>query len=532
MPTLNLPRGEPLTGDSPLVILGPNGSGKTQFASQLANSNNADFINALRNIQLADQLTSQSLAQVRNELNNQLANRRSNYWQIADEIQVLFSKLLAEDAASAIRFRDAYKPGSEAVPDATVLTRVRTLWASVFPGRSIAFADGAPKVTTEYAPSGAAEYAASRMSDGERVALYLAGRVLNASTATIVVDEPEVHFHSRLAVRFWDALEKERPDLRFVYVTHDLSFALSRHGARYVLVKPNQPPQVLGATEGIPDEVTRSVLGAASFSVYAQRIIFCEGTEGGPDYELLSAWAGERRTAIIPVGSCQDVMRSCAVLNSAGFIAGITAEGQIDRDYWPDSFLTSLPSGVQALRVHEIESLYCLPDVVGAIAEHLGKDGPAVISEFEHSIRVRCAADAFVNSQALHRAKSRMEPFFTAIFSGVKANADASVVRSDLATKTDSTKWQFDAGTVFDEELVRLKAATASGAIGEVLALFPGKPLLSLAAEALEIEASSLVTLVNSSLKSDKKEFQVLRLALETALAGTLPARLAAVAAG
>ncbi len=477
MTSISLPGGASLDGPTPVVILGPNGSGKTQFAAQLAVAINAEFINALRNIQLSDQLSSQSLAQSENELRNQIANRRSNYWQLADEIHILFTKLLAEDAASAIRFRDAYKPGLAATPDDTVLTRVRTLWAEVFPGRTVAFADGAPKVTTEYAPSGAAVYAASRMSDGERVALYLAGRVLNATSPVIVVDEPEVHFHSRLAVRFWDALERARADVRFVYVTHDLAFALSRYGARYVLVKPNQPPQVLGLTEGIPDDIARSVLGAASFSVYAERIIFCEGTEGGRDYEILAAWAGERRTAVVPVGSCTDVMRCCSVLNSAGFVSGLNAEGLIDRDYWPDAFLVSLPTGVRHLKVHEIEGLYCLPGVVGSVADHLGKDRTVVLVELEQEVRLRCCAEAFVHGQALQRTKAYTEPFLTTLFAGVKSSADAAAVRAALAEVADSARWPFNAATVFDQELNRLKAAATTGGLEEILALFEPAPI-------------------------------------------------------
>ena len=101
---ITLPSGVTIEGTAPIVVLGPNGSGKTQLASQLASTHGAEFINALRNIQLNDQLSSQSLEQSTNELRNQINNRRNNYWQIADEIQVLFGKLLAEDAASAIRF--------------------------------------------------------------------------------------------------------------------------------------------------------------------------------------------------------------------------------------------------------------------------------------------------------------------------------------------------------------------------------------------------------------------------------------------
>ena len=522
---IELPGRNMLEGNGPVVILGPNGSGKTQLASQIAGTNGAEFINALRNIQLEDQLSSQSLAQASNQLKNEINNRRSNYWQLANEIQILFSKLLAEDAASAIRFRDSAAGGKTALPEDTVLTRVRRLWAEVFPGRTVDFADGAPKVTTEYAASGAATYAASRMSDGERVALYLAGRVLNVSSSIVMIDEPEVHFHSRLAVRFWDALEAARPELRFVYVTHDLAFALSREAARFVLVRPNQPPQVLELSEAMPTDLARSILGAASFSVYAERIVFCEGTESGPDFRILSSWTNDRQTAVIPVGSCEDVLRCCDAFNREKLVAGVTSVGIIDRDFRSDAFLSELPAAVSALPVHECEALYCVPEVLRAVAVHLGKDADEVVKQFEAAARAKCAEPAFVHKVTLERTKSRVEPLLAALLATAKSTDDATTVRSSLSNLASPASWSFNPVTVFDEELARLNKSTEGGSLDEMLRLFPGKPLLPLAASALGIDRESLTGLVQSALKSKEPQFQVMGATIAAILSPHLPPR-------
>ena len=112
------------------------------------------------------------------------------------------------------------------------------------------------------------------MSDGEKAALYLAGRVFSSDPGVLVVDEPETHLHALLAVRLWNALEDARPDIRFVYVTHDLTFALSRHKARFVLASPTEGLRTLDVSAELPDDVAEALLGSASLSFYASRVVF------------------------------------------------------------------------------------------------------------------------------------------------------------------------------------------------------------------------------------------------------------------
>ena len=72
-------------------------------------------------------------------------------------------------------------------------------------------------------------YNAAEMSDGERVIFYLIGECLAApDDAVIVIDEPEMHLHKSIQSDLWDAIEAERPDCLFVYLTHDVDFAASR----------------------------------------------------------------------------------------------------------------------------------------------------------------------------------------------------------------------------------------------------------------------------------------------------------------
>lgn len=359
----------PLSGTAPIVVLGPNGAGKTRHATQMANWNNADLIPALRNIALPTDVVMRALEQGRRELTNHLNQQKSTPWALSSEINELFSKLMAEDSAAAIRFRDLYAKDKAALPEVTKLMRLQEVWTRLFAGRHIDFAGYSPKVRSDYgSPSG--EYLAQRMSDGERVALYLAGRVLDSDKKIIIVDEPEVHFHSRLATRFWTEMEAMRGDCRFVYVTHDLPFALSRKDATFLVVMPKAAPQIVRLASELPKEVSESLLAAASFSIHARRVVFCEGIEGRSwDQRLYSSWFVGPETVVIPVESCENVVKCTAVFAESSLVVGVQAIGVVDRDYWPVEFLQALPSQVRPLPVHEVENLFCISGVFAAVAD-------------------------------------------------------------------------------------------------------------------------------------------------------------------
>ena len=201
-----------------------------------------DFIPVLRNLSIPDQLHNWTLQSATNELQNGTRERRNRYWDFINEIDVLFAKLLSAHASQAMNVYDQIRERGTTPPiKDTVLDKTSDLWSIVFPGRKISFKDYTPLVTSDY--SCGSPYTAKQMSDGERTGLYLAARVLDSEQPIIIVDEPETHFHSRLAVRFWDALESRCADKRFIYVTHDLAFALSRRDAQIVIARANQRHQ-------------------------------------------------------------------------------------------------------------------------------------------------------------------------------------------------------------------------------------------------------------------------------------------------
>jgi len=518
---------EPIDGDGPIVLLGANGSGKTRLAVQLAQSGAAEFIPALRNIAIPDQIPNWTLQTATNELLNRTNQRRNSYWELVQDIDALFGKLWSSHAVEAMRVYEHVLQGTppDELPE-TVLTKTKELWKVVFPGRTITFTDFTAKVTNDYL--GAASYTAKHMSDGERTGLYLAGRVFDSQHPLVVVDEPETHFHSRLAVRFWDALESLSPSKRFVYVTHDLSFALSRRDAKIILVRPNQPPELMDSGTGLPSDDVASILGAASFSVYASRLVFCEGREEKSlDQELLRAWFNDRETALIPVGGCDSVKRCTAAFQTRSVVSGFVASGIIDRDHWPDDMLANV-ANVHVLPVHEIESLYVLKSVYAAVAIHAGHKLETIDGLYANAFAgfKQQMLGPMANKLICERFKARSLMLIERAFSTSVDFKDRDALRNVLVTEIPQTLPVTSPGTIWAEEEARVAAALASNDPDVFLKTLPGKPLVGPAAKTLGLTKERYCDLVKVGLgNSTDPAFQALHTALEVALTPHLPPR-------
>jgi ABC-type cobalamin/Fe3+-siderophores transport system ATPase subunit len=525
---------DPIDGNGPIVLLGANGSGKTRLAVEMANAGNAEFIPALRNIAVPDQIPNWTLQTATNELQNRTNQRRNSYWELVHDVDALFGKLWSSHAVEAMRVYDEVLRGAQPqdLPE-TVLTKTKELWRAVFPGRSIAFTDFTARVTNQYL--GSQPYTAKHMSDGERTGLYLAGRVFDSAHAVIIVDEPETHFHSRLAVRFWDALESLSPSKRFVYVTHDLNFALSRRDATIVLVRPNQPPESIVPGTSLPSDDVASILGAASFSVYASRLIFCEGREEKSlDQELLRAWFNDRETALIPVGGCENVKRCTAAFQTKSVVSGFTASGIVDRDHWPDDMLSGL-ANVHVLPVHEIESLYVLKPVYAALAVQAGHKAETIETLYANALAgfKRQMAGTIANKLICERFKARSLMLVDRAFATAVDFSDRESLRASLIAEIPRTVPAAKPETIWDEEERLVNEALASDDPTTFLRVLPGKPLVGTAAGTLGLTKERYCELLKMGLGSaSDPTFQALHTALECALAPYLPPRRASGKSG
>lgn len=531
--TVKITKDKDIPGKEPIVLLGPNGSGKTRHAVSMARMNNANMISALRYIGIPDAVTRMSVDQAQRDLQSKSERVLSQPWEASGDIDRLFAKFMEEDSVAAKKFRNQYirnqyNNDTSIKPDVTKLMTLSELWNRLFPGRYIDFSDYKPRVKSDYNKT-SGEYPARQMSDGERVALYLAARVLDAEKKIIIVDEPEVHLHSRLASRFWNELETLRSDCRFIYATHDLPFALSRKNARYILIKPNEEPEVIRLKEGIPNELAESLLAAASFSIHAKRIVFCEGEEGKSyDGPFVSAWFNSSDTAVIPVGSCKDVVRCTKVFTETPIIMGVESIGIIDQDYWAQVYLDSLPPSITVLAVHEIENLFCKKELYLSIAEHLGideEDSKKRYQEFIDKAKSKFK-NGLLNKQISERFKKRIEHEMNLSLNKIKPTGDVNDDKANHAEAVSSKNWDKKPEDIYDEEMNKLQDALSDD--DELfLKYFPGKVFFEMAVKSLGVEKKRYVNLICSALTANIKEKPLFSLGkkIQSVLESYLPER-------
>jgi len=489
--------------DKTVIVIGPNGSGKTKYGIRLSQMNNADHIGALRNIALQENLPTWTVRQAETAVKNQLNSQKSSYWEISNEIDALFAKLMADDSASAVRYRNSRALGNQPDIETTRIMELQRLWERIFPRRHISFEGYAPRVSSEYMVG---EYAARYMSDGERVALYLAARVLDSTAEYIIVDEPEVHFHSKLAAAFWDYLEEQRPKMKFVYITHDLEFALSRNNPVFLMVKPNETPVVVEKASDIPKSTAMDLLAGASLSIFARRIVFCEGTATGSyDFAILSAWFDDRLTALIPLSSCKNVVEAVLAYKRTDIIQNVEVLGIIDQDYRSVQAVDAVKNDVFVLPLHEVESMLLIESVVVRLSVELGRnvsDAQLLFKELSDQTKTVYSKD-ILNKTASERFKKEIEFSLNYKLRGLKASVDSATQKETHVQAVSSAGG--DASALYDQIYSEVTEVFEKPYL-DILKILPGKPLLAALSKKLGVEAPVLVGLLCKLVKVSDPE--------------------------
>lgn len=342
------------------------------------------------------------------------------------------------------------------------------------------------------APHGS-EYAASDLSDGERVAFYLIGEVLIApDNAIVIIDEPEIHLHHAIQARLWDEIEGARPDCLLVYITHDLDFATSRKMATKIIARsfdgtawkwdlvPNASP--------LPESVLLEVLGSRRTTV------FVEGDADSIDLTLLSLVFPEY--LIIPRGGCEKVIETTKGLRESSGHHNLKPFGLIDRDYRTNKELSCLTKhGVYAAEVSEIENLLCVDEVLELVAAHLRLDVAATVQRVHEFVLGQLERE--IEQQAINRTQKELT-FRLAGF-GVKARS-----KTELQNLMAAFTSAIDVDEIYAENQKLFRKVVDTADFPQALKLYNRKSLASRISAVFDLRDGGYPELVIRLLKDPR----------------------------
>ena len=300
--------GQPQTiiDKSSMILIGANGSGKTRMSIWIE-KNNPDSIvhriSAQKSLDMPEQTQNRDISVayekwffgINNENKKFLNDARDSFrWgkkpvtHLLNDFSELLEYLMAEEFKINAEFREKYRDGKTTIAEKdkqpTKLDYIRKLWHDVLPNKELKLSAGHIDVVSGVD----IKYHGSEMSDGERAIFYYIGEIISAPPNSIVIiDEPENHLHKSILVRLWNSIEEKRKDCFFIYLTHNLDFAVSRLDSQIIWVKEylgenNWSYQIIDDTDDIK-ALSLEILGNR------QKILLIEGDkERSLDYKLFN----------------------------------------------------------------------------------------------------------------------------------------------------------------------------------------------------------------------------------------------------
>ena len=340
-------------GNKNYVIFGKNGAGKTTLLNQISESmfKNAIVVPANRT---AMQSSSDYVGLYTNYNLNQMLKDKISLMYLTREINT--------------RTLDSYETGTNKKD--VLRTGFYDIFSSLGLDRDI-IADRESLFLKGHQID---KYSINDASDGEKSIAYLImATLLSPDDSFILIDEPERHLNGAFMRNMFDKLESERPDLRFVYLTHNIDFVESRKNVALIYLEKSEAYKKwkFKKIEDYSDISLDVILGIEGTK---KDIIFCEGTRSSIDCKVLECLFPEYE--IQPVSSCEQVKLNTKGINGKETLFRRKAFGLIDNDYMQTAEIESLKSDhIFAIGYNEWENFIIRSEILECInRSHLNKD--------------------------------------------------------------------------------------------------------------------------------------------------------------
>ncbi|MCR5850187.1 MAG: AAA family ATPase [Bacteroidaceae bacterium] len=397
------------------VIVGANGSGKTTLANKLKESlNMADGIvipaQKLLVVPTFDNIPTYKAEKdpfveyqkrILDDKRTFRAKDQNDFpydmaMEYGSEYRKVLALLIAERNAKRNEFLDNKEDGTlyNKREIKTTIDTVIEIWNELIPHREMSVDTDCNLVIRYKSDGEVKQYEAYRMSDGERIILYLVGRIMQApKNGLIIVDEPEVYLHRTVVDKLWNRLEKERDDCTFIYMTHDLQFATSRVGVKSWIRSYEYPAtwdiRIIDENE-IPEQLLMELLGSC------KQILFCEGTSTTSlDKKIFDVLFPNY--IIYPLESCKDVINYTKAYNALPN-TNTKAFGLVDSDFRTPQEIEDLKANnIFTYHVAEIENVFLEENFIKAFKDyhHWGGDvdriKAGIIDMLDKNREMQCA---------------------------------------------------------------------------------------------------------------------------------------------
>lgn len=435
-----------------MVIVGANGAGKSRLGSNLEQINSpTKRISAQRYLQLNEVVEKKDFETAKTELKGSHKNQPPIQPQ-NDYQQVLIS-LFAQEAQRNEEYVASSRPAKRKLKiPKSVKEKVIDCWKFIFPYRTLKLDNDRVRADS---------FSGTEMSDGEKVGLYLISQVLLVEqNCILIVDEPELHLHKALMVRLWNKLEEYRSDCLFIYITHDLDFAVSKPSSKLVWVKEYQNNQwnwiEVVPNEIIPENLYLEILGSR------KPILLVEGKKGSLDIKLYQAYYPN--LTVIPGGSCEEIIASVKGLRSNIELHDKKVFGLIDRDFRPNSQISAFKKkGIFSISLNKIENIFLLPEILEIVCIHLSK--PEKKEEMLEEIRKKYKKNKV--RMTFFASRSKMHRHIGEKFGVVKSKTDYDKFKRTILNQLDklaTDKFPKDDANITDI----LKVYTDKGLVKEI----------------------------------------------------------------
>lgn len=389
------------TSANAVIIIGANGSGKSKLGAWIEQQSLQEVhrIGAQRKLNFSENIPLKSYSEAEDRVfygtadsENSWKDKKGQRWNygkaltttLLDDFDDVLAALIAlknkDNEKFVLDCKIAESEGTEKPhTPLTAIDRLISIWDEIFPQRQLKLSDA--KFTAVLNKEGKIqEYSSNQMSDGERAVLYLAAQVLCVpENKTLIIDEPEIHLHRSIMNRLWVALENQRPDCLFIYITHDTQFAAIHGHADKIWIKEfdgqNWKLDRLENSE-LPEELLFDILGNR------RNVLFVEGEKSSYDTQLYSVLYPDYY--VIACGSCTQVIARTKAFRNNPSLHHCQVYGIIDRDYRSDYEIEKYKeNGIYTVAVAEVENLFLVEELIRLMAAHMGQKSEDVEVTFE-----------------------------------------------------------------------------------------------------------------------------------------------------